>query len=168
MKSDPELDLELTAAVNPSYFGQYSAVADELIAALKKKGVRLKIVTSNMDEYVAAEDNGSTDLSITRWIADYPDSDTFAFNLLHSVSGSVGKFCGGPDLDRLVEAGRVELDPQARHLLYRQMEDILSRESLVLPLFHEQVYYFARPEVEGLSLNFSVPEVSYENLRLVR
>jgi oligopeptide transport system substrate-binding protein len=164
----PETEIEITAALNPNYLGQYSALTDELLTALRKNGFRLKIVTANMEQYVEAEDTGSTDVSITRWIADYPDSDTFAFNLFHSEAGSVGKLCGGPDLDRVVEAARLELDPQARHLMYRQMEDILAREALVLPLFHEQVYRFARPEVEGLSLNFSVPEVSYESLHVTR
>jgi ABC-type transport system substrate-binding protein len=163
-----ELDIELTAAVNPTYFGQYSALMDDLLTTWKRIGVKVKIVTSSMDQFVQAEDGGTTDISVSRWISDYPDSDTFAFNLLHSESGSIGKLVGGPDLDRPVTAARVELDPHARNVLYRQMEDILWRESLILPLFHEQVYRFARPEVEGLALNFSVPEVCYEQLRVVR
>ena len=37
-----------------------------------------------------------------------------------------------------------------RHSIYRQVEEIIAREALLLPLFHDQVYCFARPEVEGL------------------
>ncbi|MFA6958958.1 MAG: hypothetical protein WC538_24055 [Thermoanaerobaculia bacterium] len=41
---------------------------------------------------------------------------------------------------------------------------MIAREALLMPLFHEQVYRFVRPEVEGLSLSFAAPEVSYEAL----
>ena len=33
-----------------------------------------------------------------------------------------------------------------------------------VPLFHEQIYRFARPEVEGLTVGFTSPSVPYENL----
>lgn len=48
------------------------------------------------------------------------------------------------------------------------MEEILVRDALLLPLFHEQIYRFARPEVEGLSLGFASPAVAYEELRILR
>ena len=35
-----------------------------------------------------------------------------------------------------------------------------------MPLFHEQTYRFARPEVEGLSVSYWFPIVAYEELRL--
>ena len=33
-----------------------------------------------------------------------------------------------------------------------------------MPLFHEQAYRFARPQVEGLTVSFATPTVAYENL----
>jgi hypothetical protein len=36
---------------------------------------------------------------------------------------------------------------------------------MILPLFHEQAYRFARPEVEGLSVSFG-GDVAYEDLHL--
>ena len=58
----------------------------------------------------------------------------------------------------------LEIDPAARHAIYRRVEEIIARDALLLPLFHEQVYRFARPEVEGLRLSYSVPSVAYEEL----
>ncbi len=40
--------------------------------------------------------------------------------------------------------------------------------AIVLPLFHEQAYRFARPEVEGFELTFASPHVVYEKLGLKR
>jgi hypothetical protein len=37
---------------------------------------------------------------------------------------------------------------------------------MILPLFHEQAYRIARPEVEGLSLGLGFPTVAMEELRV--
>jgi len=50
--------------------------------------------------------------------------------------------------------------------MYREAEEILVRDALLIPLFHEQAYRFARPEVEGLTVSFATPTVAYENLRI--
>jgi hypothetical protein len=45
----------------------------------------------------------------------------------------------------------------------------VQKDALVMPLFHEQVYRFARPEVEGLDITFSTPPVvAYEKLWVKR
>jgi peptide/nickel transport system substrate-binding protein len=103
-------------------------------------------------------------MMIGRWIADYPDADTFAQGVLHSREGVNGRYCGMPEIDALTERGRGEIDPRTRESIYREVEDIVAREALMIPLFHEQVYRFARPEVEGLALGFGQPIVQYENL----
>ena len=93
------------------------------------------------------------------------DPDTFAHGILHSSEGIVGRFCGSAELDALVVRARSEIDPARRHELYRAIEETVAREALVMPLFHEQVYRFARPEVEGLDITFSTPPVvAYEKL----
>ncbi|HUF17344.1 MAG TPA: ABC transporter substrate-binding protein, partial [Thermoanaerobaculia bacterium] len=165
---DLDLDLDLSAGILPIYLGQYAAVADEVIAAFKRKGVRLNITTRNRDEFLVAEEDATVDVTLGRWVADYPDSDTFAYGLVHSVAGGVGRLVGTPSLDRIIEEARSELDPQSRHAMYRQIEETLARDAVIIPLFHEQVYRFARPEVEGLSLNFSLPEVAYDTIRITR
>ena len=57
-----------------------------------------------------------------------------------------------PKLDELIARGREELDPTTRHSIYRRIEEIIEHEALLLPLFHEQVYRFVRPESEGMEL----------------
>jgi len=44
--------------------------------------------------------------------------------------------------------------------------EILVRDALLIPRFHEQAYRFARPEVEGLTVSFATPTVAYESLRI--
>jgi peptide/nickel transport system substrate-binding protein len=75
---------------------------------------------------------------------------------------------GTPEIDRLAARGRAEIDPRSRHSIYRQVEEIIARDALLIPLFHEQVYRFVQPDVEGLSLGFSSQTVAYEKLSIRR
>jgi ABC-type oligopeptide transport system substrate-binding subunit len=157
--------VELTAAVNPIFFAGYSGFARELDLMLEQLGVKVRIVNRTIDEMVDAQKRATVDLTLSRWSADYPDADTFV-HIVHSQEGHLGRLCGLPEIDRLVERGRMESAPSARHALYREVEETIAREALVLPLFHEQAYRFARPELEGLTVAFGIPTVSYDALRL--
>ena len=111
-------------------------------------------------------ERGEVDLVFARWTADYPDTDTFAHGAIHTDAGFYGRICGSADVDRLTAAARMETNPAIRRGVYRKVEEILAREALLVPLFHEQVYRIARPEVEGLMVAYWVPIVRYEELSL--
>lgn len=159
--------IELTALVNPAFFGRFAAIAGELEAAFAERGVRIRVVNKTIDEFLQGVNAGSADLAVGRWGADYPDTDTFV-HILHSREGFLGRFSGLPEIDRLVERGRAETASAVRHSLYRQIEEAIAREVLILPLFHEQAYRVARPEVEGLTVSLGSPTVAYEQLRVRR
>lgn len=159
------LDLELTAALNPVFFGEYAALARELSRVFREQGVKIRTVNKTMAELLEALLNGTVDMAVGRWGADYPDADTFA-HILHSQEGQLGTLCGCAEIDRLIGRGRAETSPAARHSIYREIEEIIVRDALLLPLFHEQTYRFARPEVEGLSLSYGVTAVDYANLHI--
>ncbi len=156
--------IEVTAVVNPIMFGEFGPLTREIVQAFREMGYAIKVVNKTMAEFMDAQRTAHTDLAIGRWIGDYPDADTFVQGTLHSRDGVYGRYCGTPAIDRLAERGRGEIDPRAREAIYREAEDVLAREALMIPLFHEQSYRFARPEVEGLSLGFGQPLVQYEAL----
>jgi ABC-type transport system substrate-binding protein/predicted ATPase len=161
----PAGEVELTAAVNPLFFESLAALAEELWRAWAKLGIKVRVVNRTLDEMADATSKGTVDLYLGRWNADYPDPDNFACQL-HSEWGFLGRMCTAPEVDRLVERARAETEPAVRHSLYREVEEAIARDALLLPLFHEQAYRFARPEVEGLSVAFGVPTVAYDRLRV--
>ncbi len=58
---------------------------------------------------------------------------------------------------------------QVISLIYREIEQIIARRALLVPLFHEQTYRFARPEVEGLEIVFNMQQsLPYEKLWIRR
>jgi ABC-type oligopeptide transport system substrate-binding subunit len=161
--------VELTAGVHPVFFGEFAAFFRGLKEAFQEIGFGIRVNNKTMAEYLAMQRPGEGDLNIGRWNADYPDADNFVHTLLHSDSGFLGKFCGHKEIDELAERARAESDPRVRHSLYRRVEEIIEREALLLPLFHDQVYCFPRPEVEGLAaVSQGNPIVNYENLSIRR
>jgi peptide/nickel transport system substrate-binding protein len=121
-----------------------------------------------MLEYTQMRKTRDVDVVIGRWASDYPDADTFVYGVMQTNEGFMGLFSGTPEIDQLAARGRAEIDPRIRHSIYRQVEEIVARDALLIPLFHEQVYRFVQPDVEGLSLGFSLPTVAYEKLSVRR
>ena len=161
--------IELSAAVHPVFFGEFSAFARELMGAFQEMGFLVRPRNKTMPEYIELTQQGVVDLNIGRWNADYPDADSFVHGVVHTEAGFLGRFTGDPDLDQLAESGRAETDPRVRHSIYRQVEDVIAHEALLLPLFYDQVYCFARPEVMGMdSVSQGNPMVAYENLSIRR
>jgi ABC-type transport system substrate-binding protein len=161
-------EITVRAAVSKGFLGRLAQITDEIVAAFRNVGVTVQI-TSTRPELRYIEMGGAIDLVISSWGADYPDADSFAYGLLHSKEGFLGYFCGSPELDTAIEAGRAETDPARRHEIYRQVEQIIARDALLLPLFHPTKYRFARPEVEGLSVSaLGFPCVAYDRLRVRR
>lgn len=161
-------NIELNCMAHSIFEGPYAPVAQELFGVLRR--LRLQpLVVEKKSEYASVKQLASTvDINFTRWIADYPDADAFTYGMLHSQKGLHGTFCGTPEVDKLIEQGRSESDPSIRHHIYREIEEIIARRALLLPLFHEQTYRFARPEVQNFEYRHSYPTVAYENLWIRR
>ncbi len=161
--------VDLAAAVHPIFFGEFANYFKELNGAFREIGYRLRPVNQTMAEYLKLSDAGDADVDVGRWTADYPDTDTFTYGCLHTSSGAYRNYVGSPELDRLAEQGRVETDPRVRQSVYRQIEELIARDALILPLFHDQVYCFARPEVQGLTtIGQSNATIPYEDLWIRR
>jgi peptide/nickel transport system substrate-binding protein len=154
--------------VHPIFFAEFSAFARQLTDAFREIGIRVRPVNRTMSEYLEYEKRPEVDLFVGRWQADYPDADSFVYGVMHTDVGFVGRYVGSPDLDALADRGRAENDPRVRHSIYRQVEDLIAREALMIPLFYDQVYCFAAPDVQGLGSLGAAPVVPYDSLWISR
>lgn len=154
---------ELMCITHSIFDGAFSSLAKNILQVLQENGFHVHVVAAKTDQdYV----DSKCHVAITRWIGDYPDPDTFFDGVVHTKHGLVGSFCGTPEIDRLIERGRQETQSQLRHDIYQQAEKLIRKQALLLPLFHEQEYRFARPEVQGFEVTFTIQAVPYENLSL--
>lgn len=137
----------------------YEEVSRDIAAAFRRAGFELDLHPTL--EPMLRE---NVDVFFRRWVADFPDADGFITGALHSESGVIGHVCGSPEIDALIDRGRHETDPALRSEIYREIDDTLMREALVLPLFHEQMWCFARPEVEGFGVRRFRPFFAFEQM----
>ncbi len=155
----------LRVLVFPVILDNYRPLLDALIAVWTSLGVRSELVRLDMAGFLASgEVPADIDVVLLRWSADFDDPDDFTFAHFHSRAGHWRGFFTSPEADRLLELGRSEVVPAARERHYREFEDLLQREGVVLPLFYAVDHRLAGPEVEGLRLRGSPPYVNYAEL----
>lgn len=150
----------LRAVVLPAFRGPYKEFWDLLKDRMLRRGWDVESEVQSPREAIQHE----ADVLAFRWVADYPDTDGFLGRLLHSEDGVLTDYCRNSEIDHLLNAGRRSSDPRTRHALYRQVEDLVAREALILPLFHEQMYRFHDPTIKGFRFGLHMPEVCYEEL----
>jgi ABC-type oligopeptide transport system substrate-binding subunit len=160
-------NFEVTVFSHSIFDGAYSSFTKNLFQTLQENGFHMRVDASKTDQFTSFL-VPKFDCTLTRWVGDYPDADTFFDGVVHTKDGLVGAFCGTPELDRLIERARQETHTQLRHDIYQQAEKLIRKQALLLPLFHEQEYRFARPEVQDFEIKFSIQSVPYENLSLRR
>jgi oligopeptide transport system substrate-binding protein len=83
------------------------------------------------------------------WCADYPDPENFADVLFHTGSTQNNGGYSNPQLDAILEAGRIEQDVPTRITMYQQAEQILVDDAAALFTTYSLSYQLVKPYVKG-------------------
>ncbi|MBI3739626.1 MAG: peptide ABC transporter substrate-binding protein [Chloroflexi bacterium] len=86
------------------------------------------------------------------WCADYPDPENFADVLFHTGSEQNTGGYSNPELDKLLEAARVEQDVTKRIQMYQQAEQMIVNDAPVLFTEHSLSYTLVKPYIKGFVL----------------
>lgn len=86
------------------------------------------------------------------WVADFPDPETFLWNLFASPSPDNYSEYTNPTFDALLEQAAATLDVDERAALYAEAESVLLGDNAVLPLAHDVRYTLMKPWVKGLDI----------------
>ena len=159
--------LRLEVRPHSAYLGALEPFWTRWCQEIRDLGVELHLEDQAIDR--AGVDAGTfagCDAVAFRWIADFPDADAFTVALDFCAVREFFDPAPYPELARLAHQGRHETDPALRHAIYRELEDVLAGECLIVPFFHEQAYRLAQPGIRGLRLGLGFPEVAYEELYL--
>jgi hypothetical protein len=158
---------ELTAATHPIFFSEFAAFARTLTDAYREIGIQVKPANRTMEEYLEFE---RRPMSTWSWAAGRrttrtPTRSCTGPALRDGIHGPVRRI---PRDRRARRAGPRRDGPRVRHSIYRRVEDLITRDALMIPLFHDQVYCFAAPDVQGLGTLGSAPVVPYDALWIAR
>ncbi|OWY25662.1 ABC transporter substrate-binding protein [Sphingobacteriales bacterium UPWRP_1] len=88
------------------------------------------------------------------WIADYADAESFLAVLYgnNPAPPNYTRF-NNPQYNQRYQAALAQSNPQERHLIYQQSDQILMEEAPVIPLFYDEVLRFTHPNIENLGIN---------------
>ena len=86
------------------------------------------------------------------WVADFPDPETFLWNLFASSSPDNYSEYANPTFDALLDQAAATLDVDERAALYAEAESVLLGDNAVLPLSHDVRYTLMKPWVKGLDI----------------
>ncbi len=86
------------------------------------------------------------------WCADYPDPENFADALFHTGAQQNQSNYSNPELDKILEAARVEQDTARRMQLYQQAQRLIVADAPVLFTTHGLSYVLVKPYLQGYVL----------------
>jgi oligopeptide transport system substrate-binding protein len=86
------------------------------------------------------------------WVADFPDPETFLWNLFASASPDNYSEYANPTYDALLDQAAATLDVDERAAIYAEAEAVLLADNVVLPLSHDVRYTLMKPWVKGLEI----------------
>jgi peptide/nickel transport system substrate-binding protein/oligopeptide transport system substrate-binding protein len=139
---------------------EMAKVTASMQADLAAVGVRLEISLVSFPAYLTllGKAEGGMPFSYEGWIADYPDPSAFLDPKFHSSrisdEGSVNdSFYRSPELDRVLDAARAELDEQKRAALYRSAERILYDDAPWIWNYHQLITEVRQPYVRDYTLH---------------
>lgn len=124
---------------------------------LKEVGIQMEIRTYEWGTFYSDIKSGNFQLYSLRWVG-IEDPDIY-YDLFHSSSvpplGANRGHYNNPEIDRLVEEGRVTLDPEKRKFIYQKIQKIIAHD---LPYIN--LWTFSNVTVLKKGLNGYIPDPS--------
>jgi len=131
-------------------------VAEVLQSQLKQIGIDLEVKVLEFGAYLEAAAKGETDLFISGWGNATGDADYNQINIYHSKShGLPGNhsFYANPEVDKLIEAGRKEKDPEKRKAIYEKSVQLEMDDVAIIPYRSVENLAAISKNVQGLWIN---------------
>lgn len=125
------LPVEMTVPNNPDL----RQVAEVMQAMLREGGFELRINTMEFASSLQAATRGEFQAYLVGWSGRVdPDGNTFSF--LHGTAGNNDGRYSSPEMDRLLERGRAEMDIERRKAIYEQIFRLNVQDRARLFLWH--------------------------------
>ncbi len=135
--------------------GGFGSIANPEVAALAqmwKQSLGVTITIENIEPNFYTDEIYSGhhgQLFGYGWCADYPDPENFADALFHTgAEQNVGGY-SNPEVDKLLEAARIEQNVTKRIEMYQQAEQMIVNDAPVLFTVHSLSYILVKPYVKG-------------------
>lgn len=126
-----------------------TVTAAQIIAAnLEPLGITVNIRQPDFSTWLDEQNSGNFDLLMMGWLGNI-DPDDFYYSQHHTGGTSNAQKYSNPEVDKLLDAGRVETDKDARKDLYAQAATIIADEASYIYLYNPSVIQAWNPSLTG-------------------
>ncbi|WP_145566787.1 ABC transporter substrate-binding protein [Yersinia aleksiciae] len=144
-----ENPLKFTLLYNTSDQNKQQAIA---AASMWQKNLGATVTLQNQEWKTSLESRhqGQFDVARATWCGDYNEPTAF-LNMLLSDSSNNTFFYKSPEFDALLAKALVVPDAKARTALYQQAENLLDKDSAMVPVYYRVSVRLIRPTVGGFT-----------------
>ncbi|WP_409178815.1 glutathione ABC transporter substrate-binding protein [Brevibacillus fortis] len=138
-------------------------VAQVIRSQLKGIGIDAELKIVSYDEFVRTiEQTKDHEIFVSGWANATGDADYNQYNLFHTSGGGAGNSFqySNPELDRLIEAGRIETNPAKRLAIYAKAQEVELQDALVVPIRNLENLAVISNQIQG----FSISPAGYLNI----
>ncbi len=159
---EPDLDAARAAIASSSYgsadrvppiriYGATPFASEALRDVLKEDlGLSVEVMDVHWPQFNAGLSSRSFPAFELTWVADFPDPETFLWNLFATGSPDNYSDYSNPEYDALLAQAAQTFDTDERAELYAQAEALLLADNVVLPIAHDIRFTLTKPQVKGL------------------
>lgn len=126
-----------------------TVTAAQIIASnLEPLGIDVEIRQPDFSTWLDEQNTGNFDMLMMGWLGNI-DPDDFYYAQHHTDGASNAQKYSNTEVDALLDAGRIETDPEARKELYAQAATIIADEASYIYLYNPSVIQVWSPDVTG-------------------
>ena len=126
-----------------------------LALQLRKTGFKIRTESFEWGAFYGDLNAGRFQTALLKWVgAVDPDIYRLAFHSReHPPKGRNRGFYAHPTLDRLLDRGVTEMNKAKRRLIYNQVQEIIQKNLVFIPLWHEEQVSVVRNNILNYSLS---------------
>ena len=136
------------------YMPDAKSIAQAMQEDLKAVGINAELVTRDWSVYLQETGRGAHDMCLLGWTADNGDPDNFLGQLLSSATATPQNalnvaYYKNPEVDDLIEQGRITADDNERNDIYMRLQDIVAGDAPWVPIAYVKPPVGLQAEVQG-------------------
>jgi ABC-type transport system substrate-binding protein len=152
--------IDLTGDISPTIklttTSNYLVFCEFIQKEIEKIGINIIVDVIPASSLKEAKANGKLDFFRASWVADYPDAQNYLslfYTNNFAPAGPNYTHFSDKNYDYLYEASLSETNQQQKEAYYRSMDSIIMEESVVIPLYFDEVIRFTHKNVNNLGVN---------------
>ncbi len=144
--------------INFDYLSTYRTLSEYLVQQLNKAGFSANAKALKPEQLLEKISQNESSLFLIGWLAENGDAGGFFDSFIHSEGEYNNGRYKNEAVDQLIEASRIEMDPQKRLTLLQQISAKVNEDLIGIPLFETSRLYAVQegiqwePRLDGMVL----------------